>query len=212
MRNVARIRLALAGLTLALPASAGAGQPETCLPCQEAAQAAGPRAPRLCASCAAKMQGQGAMPPMMAGGPACATCQADGAGYASTGGPAPGYASTGMMMTSGEPTPIGVVQAGYSQGQSPAAMPMAPGRASVGPMAPSIPMASMNEHPDLFAPRPRHRSAFFSTLLGLPRLGTHREARQEQARQDHAQMTFGQAAARPTEMPTSLLYGPGGGH
>jgi hypothetical protein len=142
----------------------------------------------------------------------CLTCQ----GRVVTSGPAaggdvnaPGYAVVGETMQGPDPAPIGVARSRepYWAGAHTAAAGARPGG---GPYDPSVvPTASPPAQVALEgagAGRPH----IISHLLGIPKFGRARRAREDKERQKHASITYDQNASQVNELPASLVYGKDG--
>jgi hypothetical protein len=163
------------------------------------------RSVRMCANCMQAQQAANggaplAGPPMfVASHPGCAGCQAvatAAGGYPATGGAQPGFAVAGG---SGEPLPVGVMQATYSTANG------VPGRAVVGgqPVDP----ASFGS-PNLVGPEHVHKRPHILThLFGLRNGESPWEAKREQQRMAHAAIPYGpQNPSAVTELPASEVY------
>jgi hypothetical protein len=167
------------------------------------------------------MQGQ----VVITNGAHCPTCQgnmvvsgpvvsqdAHAPGYAVVGGPGgsdvPGYAVVGEAMVGAEPVPVGVSKM-RSKGAMDPRMAAVGGRPGAGPVDPSVVPTNFPAQNALASP-PSNRPHIISHLLGLPVIGAHRREREQQERDRHAAIAYGQNDKPVTELPSSVVYGKGG--
>ena len=165
---------------------------------------------------------------MSAPGSSCAACQGNGvvtgpmltadahaAGYAVVGGAetmasagAPGYAVVNETPLGQDPAPIGIsrsTQAGQGDPRMAAMGPRPGGSYDPSVMPTSVPPAQVALQ------GPGHdRPHIIGHLLGLPRFGQHRRAREDKEREKHASIAYGDQSSKVTELPASMVYGKGG--
>jgi hypothetical protein len=165
---------------------------------------------------------------MMAPGGSCPTCQgnavasgpmltadAHAPGYAVVGGGemvasagAPGYAVVNDAPIGQDPAPIGVsrsAQGGYGDPRM-AAM----GARPSGSYDPSVMPTSIPPAQQAIEGPGHNRPHIISHLLGLPKLGTIRRAREDKEREKHASIAYGEQNTKVTELSTEMVYGKNG--
>jgi hypothetical protein len=132
-----------------------------------------------------------------------------GGGATVAGADAPGYAVVGETVTGPEPAPIGVSRARQpSWADSRTGAPSA--RPGAGPVDPSVvPTGLPPAQVALTAPG-HDRPHIISHLLGIPKLGQSRRAREEQERQKHAAIAYDQPNRPVNELPAAMVYGKDG--
>jgi hypothetical protein len=137
-------------------------------------------------------------------------------GYAMVGGPgvmasadAPGYAVVGETVAGAEPAPIGVSRAGQVGWGDPRMAAMAP-RQGGGPYDPSVVPTAIPPAQVAIEGPGHNRPHVIGHLLGVPQFGKRRREREEKAREKHAAIAYDQPAAKVTELPASMVYGPTG--
>jgi hypothetical protein len=144
----------------------------------------------------------------------CPTCQGNGMagqdpnapGYAVAGGPdAPGYAVIGETFAGTEPTPVGVAKARQGN-MANARMAANGGRAGAGPVDPSVVPTNLAPAPEPIAGAGHYRPRIVTTLFGLPNFGRAWRDRQDQERQKHASIAYGQNDQKVTDLPASVVY------
>ncbi len=161
----------------------------------------------------------------------CAACQAGTvvtgpvtvvesypAGHAVVGGPVlagnspPGYAVVGNLgpaMAGVDPAPVGVSGASQPSWNSPR-MAQAGPRPTVGAYDPSVMPSSMIPAQTALSSSSSGRPHILRHLFGVSEIGRlHREARQEQAREAHAAISYSPPNQQVNELPASLVYGKG---
>jgi hypothetical protein len=168
------------------------------------------------------MAGQGGMCSVCQGnvvvtGPVL-TADAHAPGYAVVGGPgamasadAPGYAVVGDGLPGQDPAPIGVSRAGQAPGGP--RMAAAGGRpGAAGPYDPSVVPTSAIPPAQVAMKNPEHEKRYkvIAHVLGVPKFGQMRRAEEDKERQKHAAIAYDQPGAKVSEIPASMVYGPGG--
>jgi len=157
----------------------------------------------------------------------CATCQgnvvvsgpvmsadAHAPGYAVAGGPgamasadAPGYAVVGEGVQGGvDPAPIGVYRAGRAPSGDPRMAAGRPGGAGAGAYDPAVVPTNLPPAQVALAGPGHDRPHIISHLLGIPKFGQARRAREDQERQKHASIAYDQPDHPVTELPASMVY------
>jgi hypothetical protein len=166
------------------------------------------RSVRMCANCMRAQQAAngGAPltgPPMVvAAHPGCPGCQAQAAatGYPVMGAPQPGFAVAGG---SGEPVPVGVMQAAYSPANG------APGHAVAGGQ-PAFDPSTLPTAPSLAGPEQTHRRPHILLhLFGMRTPDSVWEEQRQREKAAHAAIAYGpQNPGSVTELPASVVYHP----
>ena len=145
------------------------------------------------------------------------TTDAHAPGYAVVGGPgsmasadAPGYAVVGDGPMGQDPTPIGISRSaqGLAGGPRMAAAGARPGAA--GAYDPSVVPTAIPPAQVAMEGPGHDRPHIISHLLGLPKLGQIRRGREDKEREHHAAIAYDQPGAKVSELPASMVYGPGG--
>jgi hypothetical protein len=231
--------LGLAVAVLALPGAARAGLPVIASKKPKCPHSTGAHKCPACQLADAQREAgsvpivvNGPTPPGLAA-PGCAACAASGGTIVMDSGEAPGVAHLGgnhpggVMMPgggyriSGEPTPIGVVRAGYDLDAHRAPAPGLGGgfdpthgapRPS-GPVMMGSPGMGMSMGAIPPAPTPMgtnsRRTSVLGHMMGLDGFGRFGQARAARKAAEHAAIPMGAPAAygRPTEVPASMVYG-----
>jgi hypothetical protein len=119
---------------------------------------------------------------------------------------APGYAVVGGSGAPGDPTPIGVARATLNPWADPrmAAMSARPGSR---PYDPAVAPSSMPPAQVALADPVHNRPHIISHLFGVPRFGRHWRQREEQRREQHAAIAYGESTQKVTEVPASVVFG-----
>ncbi len=120
----------------------------------------------------------------------------DSTGYAVVGGPAP----------SAEPTPIGLARGTQNPWADPRMAAMAPRRGAGGPYDPAVVPSSLPPAQSAMAGPGHDRPHILSHLFGLDGFGRYRREREEQAREKHAAVAYGDPNQKVTELPSSMVY------
>jgi hypothetical protein len=159
------------------------------------------------------------------GGAYCPTCQENvvvsrpvsshdvhAPGYAVVGGPggqeAPGYAVVGEALVGSEPVPVGVAKP-HTHGATNPRLAAMGGHGGPGPVDPSVVPTNLPPAQSAIVSPPSARPHIISHLFGLPLLGAHRRERQENERERHASIAYGQSGTPVTDLPASVVYGKG---
>jgi hypothetical protein len=145
------------------------------------------------------------------------TADAHAPGYAVVGGPesmasagAPGYAVVNEATMGQDPAPIGIsrsTQAGYGDPRMAATGPRPAGSYDSAVMPTSIPPAQ-----DALQGPGHDRPHIIGHLFGIPKFGQRRREREDQEREKHAAIAYGDSNAKVTELPASMVYGSKDGH
>jgi hypothetical protein len=136
------------------------------------------------------------------------------AGRAVVGGPvlagtsAPGYAVVGEggpVMAGTDPAPVGVSRAAQPHWNGPR---MAQARPMQGAYDPSVMPSSMIPAQTPLSGASNRRPHILGHLFGITELGHHRrDAREEQARESHAAISYSPPNEQVNELPASMVYG-----
>ncbi len=236
MRRLCSRMLALglaAGLLSVVPTSAEAGKPKCphstgaykCPSCQlaDAQRKAGDRPIIVTGASPIEHTGAGCAACAASGGEGVIVMESGEApGVARLGGAHPGgVVMPGGYPITGEPTPIGMVRAGYDLDARQTSYTGAtfdpthgPSRAPSMMSAPGMGMG-MGMPPGAIPPAPTpmdsqaRRTSILGHLFGLDGIGRYGESRAARRAAEHAAIPMGApaGAARPTELPASMVYG-----